>query len=66
MAVYEYLCRNCGHKYELRRPMADRDEPAACPECGQHGERQLSAFGFKYEGHYYMGHRTERRRTAND
>ena len=66
MPVYEYLCDRCQQKYELRRPMSERDEAAPCPNCGQAGKRQISTFGYKYEGHYFMGHRTERRSTPND
>ena len=63
MPIYEYYCGACKHKYDSIRPMAKRDDSAPCPKCGQSGERQLSAFGFKYEGHYYMGSPGERRRT---
>ena len=63
MPVYEYYCNRCQHKYDSMRPISRRDEPAPCPNCGDPGERQISAFGFKYEGHYYSGHRSERRRT---
>ena len=63
MPIYEYYCDRCQHRYELMRLMPSRDDPAPCPECGDHGKRQLSVFGFKYEGHYYMGSPTERRRT---
>jgi putative FmdB family regulatory protein len=63
MPVYEYYCERCQHKYDSIRPMAKRDELAPCPKCNGPGERQLSTFGFKYEGHYYMGSPTERRRT---
>ena len=50
MPIYEYYCGACKHKYDSMRPMAKRDDSAPCPKCGQSGERQLSAFGFKYEG----------------
>ncbi len=63
MPIYEYYCDRCEHRYDALRPLARRDDPAPCPECAQPGQLQISAFGYKYEGHYYMGHRTERRRT---
>ena len=63
MPVYEYYCEPCQHLYDSLRPLSRRDEPAPCPKCGESGQRQLSTFGFKYEGHYYRGSPTERRRT---
>ena len=64
MPVYEYYCTPCETKFDLFRAMAQRNEPAACPKCGGAGERQMErAFGYKYEGHYYMGHKSEKRRT---
>ncbi len=63
MPTYEYHCEKCQHTYDSFRSMSKRDDPAPCPKCGQPGERQITTFGFKYEGHYYMGHPLERRRT---
>jgi putative FmdB family regulatory protein len=44
MALYEYRCRTCDTTFELRRPMAEANAPAACPD--GHGDvvRLLSAF----------------------
>ncbi len=63
MPIYEYYCGRCDQRYDLMRALPRRDDPAPCPKCGELGQRQLSAFGFKYEGHYYMGRPGERRRT---
>ena len=64
MPVYEYYCTPCETKFDLFRAMAQRNEPATCPKCGGTGERQMErSFGYKYEGHYYMGHKSEKRRT---
>ena len=63
MPVYEYYCQACENLYDLRRAMAERDDPAPCPICSAPGRRQISTFGYKYEGHYFMGHSSERRRT---
>ena len=63
MPVYEYYCEHCQHRYDSMRPMSERNDPAPCPKCGESGERQISAFGFKYEGHYFTGSPGERRRT---
>jgi putative FmdB family regulatory protein len=29
--LYDYRCRTCDETFEVRRPMADAGEPAACP-----------------------------------
>jgi putative FmdB family regulatory protein len=44
MPIYEYECRQCGHRFEfLLLPSANRTP--ACPECGgQELERLLSGF----------------------
>jgi putative FmdB family regulatory protein len=34
MPFYEYLCPKCTTKFDLMRAIADRDQPATCPECG--------------------------------
>lgn len=32
MPTYDYACAKCGG-FEAIRPLADRDRPAACPDC---------------------------------
>ncbi len=32
MPVYDFRCRTCDTVFDERRPMADADEPAACPQ----------------------------------
>ena len=63
MPIYEYHCEKCANTFESMRSMANRDGPAPCPKCGNEGKRQISAFGWKYEGHYYAGGPRERKRT---
>jgi putative FmdB family regulatory protein len=29
--LYDFRCRTCGETFEVRRPMAESDAPAACP-----------------------------------
>lgn len=44
MPIFEYLCEDCGTKFEklVRRPGADQ---VLCPSCGKsHLEQQFSAF----------------------
>ena len=42
MAVYEYLCGECGLKFETRKPMSRSAEPEACPECGATAQKLVS------------------------
>ncbi|MBU0495093.1 MAG: zinc ribbon domain-containing protein [Chloroflexi bacterium] len=45
MPVYEYVCPDCGCKFELLRPMSRRDQTTTCPQCGgSQAGRQLSRF----------------------
>jgi putative FmdB family regulatory protein len=44
MPVYEFRCRTCHAIYEERRPMADADAPAACPEGHVGATRLLPIF----------------------
>jgi putative FmdB family regulatory protein len=30
--LYDFRCHTCDATFEVRRPMADADEPAACPQ----------------------------------
>ena len=41
MPFYEYLDA-AGHRWEVAKRMADIDEPEACPDCGERGERQVT------------------------
>jgi putative FmdB family regulatory protein len=40
--TYGYDCAACG-AFDLVRPMAQIDEPAACPRCGEPGRRTWGA-----------------------
>jgi putative FmdB family regulatory protein len=51
MPIFEYLCEDCGNKFEklVRRPGLDE---VLCPSCGQsHLEQQLSTFAAHSNGH---------------
>ena len=39
MPKYDYACPGCGERYEHERPMAEAGQPAACPVCGDEGQR---------------------------
>ncbi|MFW6331526.1 MAG: FmdB family zinc ribbon protein [Gemmatimonadota bacterium] len=34
MPLYEYVCRECGNRYEAMRRMSQRAEAPPCKECG--------------------------------
>ena len=40
--IYVYRCPKCKTLYELTRLVADRDNPAPCPQCEQEGDRLLT------------------------
>jgi putative FmdB family regulatory protein len=44
MPLYEYRCRTCEAVYEERRPMADADAPATCPDGHVGASRLLPVF----------------------
>lgn len=44
MPIYEYVCRECGLKFELIRPLSQADGKAPCPRCHNDAGRTLSAF----------------------
>lgn len=42
MPTYDYCCESCG-EFSMLRPLAQRQDPAPCPECGQDTARILGA-----------------------
>ncbi|WP_117000694.1 FmdB family zinc ribbon protein [Desertimonas flava] len=44
MALYEYRCRTCDERFEVRRPMAEANDPAPCPRGHTRTVRLLSSF----------------------
>lgn len=40
MPIYEYDCPQCGD-FTVLRPMAERDEPCACPYCDTQSARVI-------------------------
>jgi len=34
MPTYDFRCGACGHEFERRSSIAERDEKAVCPKCG--------------------------------
>jgi putative FmdB family regulatory protein len=47
MAVYEFECQACHERFEVSAPMTAHDrlkeQPPACPKCGQRQSRQLTS-----------------------
>ena len=45
MAVYEFECEACGHRFEVTVPITDhprlKERPPACPACAKTRTRQL-------------------------
>ncbi|HLL78631.1 MAG TPA: FmdB family zinc ribbon protein [Ktedonobacteraceae bacterium] len=57
MPTYEYLCKSCGHRFEIWQRMSD--EPlAVCSECGADIRRVVFPAGivFKGSGFYKTDH----------
>jgi len=45
MPIYEYVCKKCGHKFEMFRYFYQSDAELACPVCGEKDpERSFSTF----------------------
>ena len=57
MPTYEYVCKSCGHLFEIVQSM--RDEPLTeCPECGGELRKVFAppAIAFKGSGFYATDH----------
>ncbi|HEY8546836.1 MAG TPA: zinc ribbon domain-containing protein [Acidimicrobiales bacterium] len=44
MPLYEYRCRTCDTRFDARRPAAEADAPATCPDGHADTVRLLAAF----------------------
>ncbi|MGW7583838.1 FmdB family zinc ribbon protein [Kitasatospora sp. NPDC054768] len=42
MPRYDFRCRSCGATFELRRPMAQANDPAVCPQSHEDTVKLLS------------------------
>src|SRR5271166_4491712 len=49
MPNYEYLCKQCGHRFEQIRKFSDR-QLRKCPECGGVIEQVISAPAVQFKG----------------
>ena len=45
MAIYEFECEACSHRFEVTAPITEhqrlKESPPACPACGKTRTRQL-------------------------
>jgi putative FmdB family regulatory protein len=45
MPLYEYRCRDCGHRFEILQRLGQGAEGLACPRCGADQlDKQYSTF----------------------
>lgn len=47
--IYEYLCRDCSHKFELKQSMKD-EAVATCDRCGKSVSRIISSPAIMFKG----------------
>jgi len=46
MPLYEYICKDCGNKFEELRKANEADLPIECPKCkSKNTKKALSLFG---------------------
>jgi putative FmdB family regulatory protein len=67
MPTYEYVCKQCGHLFEIVQSM--RDEPLTeCPECGGELRKVFAppAISFKGSGFYATDHGKKATKPAGD
>lgn len=62
MPTYDYICRKCGHEFELFQSMTDPVK-RTCPECGRKALERLVGAGagvlFKGTGFYQTDYRSD-------
>lgn len=59
MPIYEYVCLDCGERFETMRSMKDADAPINCHECeSPHTSRMLSLFNAASGGRVVAGGNT--------
>jgi len=67
MPTYEYICKSCGHVFEVVQSMRD-DTLTVCPECGGELRKVFAppAISFKGSGFYATDHGKKRKSTSTD
>lgn len=51
MILYEFVCSDCGLKFEEFATVTTRDEVKECPECGGAGKHHITPTNFHLSGH---------------
>lgn len=46
MPIYEFICPQCKHEFELRLSFDAKNAPV-CPKCNSEAKRLISSFGCK-------------------
>lgn len=46
MATYEYVCRDCGDRFDIRAPIGTAPDRHHCPTCSGSARRAFSAPAF--------------------
>lgn len=49
MPTYEYLCKSCGHRFDVWQSFSD-DPLTECPNCGAHIQRVVFPAGIVFKG----------------
>jgi putative regulatory protein, FmdB family len=67
MPTYEYVCKSCGHLFEVVQSMRD-DALTQCPECGGELRKVFAppAISFKGSGFYATDHGKKRKSSSSD
>ena len=67
MPTYEYVCRSCGHLFEIVQSMRD-DTLTECPQCGGELRKVFAppAISFKGSGFYATDHGKKKSKPAGD
>lgn len=56
MPLYEYECKECGHRFERLVSISNADNKQPCPQCGgKDTEKLLSAFATKSSSSLSIG-----------
>ena len=67
MPTYEYVCKSCGHLFEIVQSMRD-DTLTECPECGGELRKVFAppAISFKGSGFYATDHGKKGSKSAGE
>ena len=67
MPTYEYVCKSCGHLFEVVQSMRD-DALTVCPECGGELRKVFAppAISFKGSGFYATDHGKKRKSSGSE